>query len=182
MSVFHVRTVRPQQVRGPQPLLRVLTPSLAEQESETGWTTLEHPVVSVQNQIWSGLQKINELESPSSRFGHLFMSSEGPISSSDDDWVRWSRPWTTLAGRIKSVPVPLGRRRLAGFQTQHPLLSIAQKVYMNTQWGGKKKQVSTFFPVESPKNFLIYLIASPRAIWPPRLDRCALIFPLRVST
>lgn len=43
---------------------------------------------------------------------------------------------------------------------------------MNTQLGVEGKVVSTFLLVESTKNFLIYLIASPRAIWYPCLDRC----------
>lgn len=50
---------------------------------------------------------------------------------------------------------------------------VAHKVYMNTQLGVGGKVVSTFMLVESTKNFLIYLIASPWAIWYPCLDRCA---------
>ena len=140
LSVCHVRTVRPQrgQWAPAPPWGPHAQPGWAD-VWDPGWTILEHPAVSVENQIWSGLQKINELESPSPRFGHLFMSSEGPISSSDEDWGRWSRARTMLAGRIKSLPVSLGRRRPAGFQTLPPLLSIAQ-VYMNIQWGEKKKK------------------------------------------
>lgn len=52
---------------------------------------------------------------------------------------------------------------------------------MNTQLEGGKSGKHFFFLVESTKNFLIYLIASPRAIWCPCLDRCVSFSLLRLS-
>lgn len=111
------------------------------------------------------------------------MSSEGPISSSDEYWGRWSRLRTTLANRIKSLPVPQGEGDRLAFR-QGCLSAPSPRRFIWTlseeRSRGAGGVVSTFFPVQSPKNFLIYLIASPRAIWWPCLDRCALISPLIV--
>lgn len=65
VNARHMRTLRAPLARGPLP-----PPGITQAQPcwggvwEVGQPTLEHPAVSVQNQIWSGLQKINELESP----------------------------------------------------------------------------------------------------------------------
>lgn len=96
------------------------------------------------------------------RFGHLFMSSEVPISSFDECWGRWSLPWTMLESWIKSLEISQREKQpelvicAASFS-----LYCLQGLYEPLLEGKKCKH---FFSKISQECTLIYLIAASPAV------------------
>lgn len=99
------------------------------------------------------------------RFGHLFMSSEVPISSFDECWGRWSLPWTMLESWIKSLEISQREKQpelVIDTASFPPIASCLIGLYEH--YVGGKKTCKHFFSKISQECTLIHLTAASPAV------------------